>query len=63
MRIFQVKRRHDLYHEPDPEMPISDLHENMDAWRFRLRVGVFGYVILWLLAWLVGTVRYVLVYL
>ena len=63
VRIFQVKRRHDLYHEPDPEMPISDLHENMDAWRFRLRVGVFGYVILWLLAWLVGTVRYVLVYL
>jgi len=63
VRIFQVKRRHDLYHEPDPEMPISDLHENMDAWRFRLRMGVFGYVILWLLAWVVGTVRYVIFYL
>jgi len=63
VRIFQVKRRHDLYHDPDPEMPISELHENMGAWRFRLRAGVFGYVILWLLAWLVGTVRYVLVYL
>jgi hypothetical protein len=63
VRIFQVKRRHDLYNDPDPEMSISDLHENMDAWRFRLRVGVFGYVVLWLLAWLVGTVRYVLVYL
>jgi hypothetical protein len=62
VRIFQVKRRHDLYHEPDPEMPISDLHENMGAWRFRLRVGVFGYVILWLLAWLVGIARYVLFY-
>jgi hypothetical protein len=63
VRIFQVKRRHDLYHEPDPEMSISDLHENMGAWRFRLRVGVFGYVILWLLAWVVGTARYVLIYL
>jgi uncharacterized membrane protein YuzA (DUF378 family) len=62
-RIFQVKRRHDLYNEPDPEMAISELHENMGAWRFRLRIGVFGYVILWLLAWLVGTARYVLFYL
>ena len=62
VRIFQVKRRHDLYHDPDPGMSISDLHPNMDAWRFRLRVGVFGYVILWLLAWVVGTARYVLVY-
>jgi len=52
-----------LYEIEDPEMPISELHENMGAWRFRLRAGVFGYVILWLLAWLVGTVRYVLVYL
>jgi hypothetical protein len=63
VRIFQVKRRHDLYNDPDPEMAISDLHENMSAWRFRLRVGVFGYVILWLLAWIVGVARYVLVYL
>jgi len=35
----------------------------MGAWRFRLRMGVFGYVILWLLAWVVGTVRYVIFYL
>jgi len=63
VRIFQVKRRHDVYHDPDPDMAISGLHENMDAWRFRLRVGVFGYVILWLLAWVVGVARYVLVYL
>jgi uncharacterized membrane protein YuzA (DUF378 family) len=62
-RIFQVKRRHDLYNDPDPEMAISELHENMSAWRFRLRVGVFGYVILWLLAWVVGVARYVLFYL
>lgn len=63
VRIFQVKRRHDVYNDPDPEMAISELHENMGAWRFRLRVGVFGYVILWLLAWVVGVARYVLVYL
>jgi len=63
VRIFQVKRRHDRYHDPDPETPISELHENMSAWRFRLRAGVFGYVILWLLAWVVGTARYVLIYL
>ena len=63
LRIFQVKRRHDLYNDPDPEMAISELHENMSAWRFRLRVGVFGYVILWLLAWVVGVARYILVYL
>jgi len=63
VRIFQVKRRHDLYHDPDPEIAISELHENMSAWRFRLRIGVFGYVILWVLAWVVGAARYVLVYL
>ncbi|MFB6228515.1 MAG: hypothetical protein ABEH88_08140 [Halobacteriales archaeon] len=62
VRIFQVKRRHDLYNDPDPEMSISELHENMGAWRFRLRAGVFGYVIFWLLAWVVGTARYVLFY-
>jgi hypothetical protein len=62
VRIFQVKRRHDVYHDPDPEMSISDLHENMGAWRFRLRIGVFGYVVLWLLAWIVGVARYAIVY-
>lgn len=62
VRIYQVKREHDLYHEPDPDIELSALHEDMAAWRFRLRVGVFGYLGFWLLAWLVGLVRYVLVY-
>ena len=62
VRIFQVKRAHDLYHEPDPDVGLDELHEDMDAWRFRLRVGVFGYLILWLLAWVVGLVRYVIIY-
>jgi hypothetical protein len=61
-RIVQVKRAHDLYHDPDPDVELSSLHEDMDAWRTRLRVGVFGYLGLWILAWIVGMVRYVVVY-
>ena len=63
VRIFQVKHAHDLYGDPDQDVDISDLHENMDAWRGRLRMGVAGYVILWLLAWLLGIVRYGILYL
>ena len=61
-RIVQVKRAHDLYHEPDPDVDLSELHENMDAWRTRLRVGVFGYLGLWILSWLVGMARYIILY-
>lgn len=62
-RILQVKRRHDLYRDPDETVVIDDLHEHMPAWRRRLRVGVFGYVVLWLVAWVIGMARYVLLYL
>jgi len=62
VRIFQVKYEHDLYHDPDPGIAISELHEKMGAWRFRLRVGVAGYVLLWLLAWVVGMARYAIVF-
>ena len=58
VRILQVKRAHDLYADPDQDVDISTLHENMDAWRGRLRMGVAGYVILWVLAWLIGIFRY-----
>ena len=61
-RIVQVKRAHDLYHEPDPDVDLSELHEHMDAWRRRLRVGVFGYLGLWILSWIVGMARYALIY-
>lgn len=61
-RIFQVKHRHDLYDAPDQDVDIDDLHENVGAWRSRLRIGVLGYVGFWLLAWLVGMVRYVIDY-
>lgn len=62
VHIFRAKYEHDLYRDPEQEIAIGDLHENMDAWRFRLRVGVFGYVGFWLLAWIVGVIRFVLLY-
>ncbi len=62
VRIFQAKRDQDLYHDPDPDVGLSDLHEHADDWRRRLRIGVFGYVLFWLLAWVVGVVRFGLRY-
>lgn len=62
VRIFQAKRSADLYRDPDQDVDLNDLHENMSAWRGRLRIGVFGYVVFWLLAWSVGTYRYVVRY-
>jgi len=58
VRIFQAKRRAELYRNPDPEADIDELHEHMGAWRRRLRIGVFGYTLLWILAYLVGIYRY-----
>ncbi|MDY6817876.1 MAG: hypothetical protein SVG88_04365 [Halobacteriales archaeon] len=62
VRIFQVKRQHDLYNDPTQDVDLADLHENMGAWRGRLRIGVAGYVVFWLLAWIVGIARYFLRY-
>ena len=62
VRIFQAKHRANLYRDPDPDADIDELHENMPAWRRRLRVGVFGYVGFWLLAYLVGVYRYLMDY-
>jgi hypothetical protein len=58
VRIFQAKYNADLYEDPDQDVDLDDLHENMGAWRGRLRIGVFGYVIFWIGAWLVGAYRY-----
>jgi len=54
VRIFQAKRNADLYKNPDQDVDLDDLHENMSAWRGRLRIGVFGYTLFWIAAWLVG---------
>lgn len=56
VHIFQAKRKHSLYEDPGQDVDISELHENMGAWRFRLRVGVFGYLLTWLVAWLLGLI-------
>ena len=63
VRIFQAKRNADLYRRPDRAIDIDELHENMGAWRGRLRLGVLGYVLLWIGAYVVGLYRYVLRYL
>jgi hypothetical protein len=64
VRIFQVKRRHDLYDSESntADVDIDDLHENMGAWRSRLRIGVAGYVLFWMLAWFVGMIRFFIDY-
>ncbi|WP_435128130.1 DUF7321 family protein [Halobaculum sp. D14] len=64
VRIVQVKRAADLYDSDvdAAEVDLNDLHENMGAWRGRLRIGVFGYTAVWILAYLVGLYRYYLLY-
>jgi len=63
VRIFQAKRNADLYKNPDQDIDLNDLHENMSAWRGRLRIGVFGYVFFWLGAYITGLYRFVVSYL
>lgn len=63
VRIFRAKRRHDLYNDYDQDVLLDEIgSENMDHWRSRLRVGVFGYVFFWILAYLVGVTRYLFRY-
>ena len=63
VRIFRAKRRHDLYNDYDEDHLIDEIGgEQMSHWRSRLRIGVFGYVIFWMLAYVVWTVRFVLRY-
>jgi hypothetical protein len=62
VRIFQVKRQHSLYADPDRDVALDDLHENVPSWRKRLRVGVAGYVVFWIVAYLIGVARFVIRY-
>ncbi|MWV65114.1 hypothetical protein GRS48_09820 [Halorubrum sp. JWXQ-INN 858] len=61
VRIFQAKHGSGAYHDPDAD--IDDLHENMGHWRSRLRVGVAGFMILWLCAWVTGLYRFYILHL
>ncbi|WP_254273945.1 DUF7321 family protein [Haloarcula marina] len=64
VRIFRAKREHDLYNDYDEDLLLDEIGgEQMSHWRSRLRIGVFGYVIFWMLAYVVGAARYVLRYL
>jgi hypothetical protein len=64
LRIFRAKRQHDLYHDYDEDVLLDEIgSDRMDHWRSRLRIGVFGYVLFWLLAYVVGIARYALRYL
>ncbi|MFC6732214.1 hypothetical protein [Haladaptatus sp. DYSN1] len=63
VRIFQAKYKHNLYHDYDENVLLSEIgSEKMDFWRKRLRIGVFGYVIFWIFAWVVGMARFVTKY-
>lgn len=63
VRIFRAKRKYNLYHDYDEEVLLSEIGtDRMDHWRSRLRIGVFGYVIFWLLAYLVGIAHYFIEY-
>jgi hypothetical protein len=63
VRIFLAKRRYDLYHDYDADILLEEIgSENMAFWRRRLRIGVFGYVLFWILAFVVGLGRYVIKY-
>jgi len=63
VRIFRAKRQHDLYNDYDEDLLLDEIGDDtMSHWRSRLRIGVFGYVIFWLLAYLVGVARYALRY-
>ncbi len=63
VRIFRAKYEHDLYHDYDEDVLLEEIgDDNMKFWRRRLRVGVFGYVLFWILAYLVGVGRYALRY-
>ncbi len=61
VRIFQAKRNADAY--DDPDVDIDEIHENMSHWRKRLRVGVAGFTVLWLCAWVTGLYRFYVLHL
>ena len=63
VRIFRAKRQHDLYNDYDEDLLMDEIGgDRMSHWRSRLRIGVFGYVFFWMLAYIVGTARFVLRY-
>jgi hypothetical protein len=63
VRILRAKRRHDLYETYDEDVLLEEIGDETFAhWRWRLRVGVFGYLVFWILAYVVGVIRFVVRY-
>ncbi|MXR21131.1 DUF7321 family protein [Halobacterium bonnevillei] len=60
--ILRAKREYNLYNDPDQDVDLDEIHENMDDWRKRLRAGVVGYVVCWLIAWVLGVARFAVKY-
>ncbi|MFB6083902.1 MAG: hypothetical protein ABEJ94_06635 [Halorientalis sp.] len=64
VRVFRAKVEHDLYHDYDEDVLLDEIgSDRMQFWRRRIRIGVFGYVFFWILAYVVGLSRYVIRYL
>ncbi|WP_247009643.1 DUF7321 family protein [Halorientalis litorea] len=63
VRVFRAKYEHDLYNDYDEDVLLDEIgSEQMQFWRRRIRIGVFGYVFFWLLAYLVGLTRFLFKY-
>lgn len=63
VRVFRAKYEYDLYTDYDESVLLEEIgDENMQFWRRRIRVGVFGYVLCWLVAYLSGAWRFVEIY-
>jgi hypothetical protein len=60
VRVFRAKWEHDLYNDYEEDVLLDEIgSDRLQFWRRRIRIGVFGYVFFWLLAYLVGLARYV----
>jgi hypothetical protein len=63
VRVFRAKWEHDLYHDYDEDVLLEEIgSDRLQFFRRRIRIGVFGYVFFWVLAYLVGIGRYFIKY-
>ena len=63
VRVFRAKWEHDLYHDYDEDVLLDEIgSDRLQFFRRRIRIGVFGYVFFWILAYLVGVARYLIKY-
>jgi len=59
-RLYRAKQAHDQYANPTPTVELADLDpQHVGAWRGRIRVGVVGWLVFWLLAYVTGFALFV----